>query len=140
LPTTVSSDVPPPERDCPRRFEPMRRLLDDDDILAISPPAKTFSRLRRAHRKIYRMYVGQYRVEASAFLRDRLLAIAADEEWGELAGVVRLTAKLGSIWLGFHLAWMGHGLHAFRAERLVTRLLRVYQASLPGEFVTISAT
>ncbi len=116
----------------------MRRLLDDDEILAISPPPKTFWRLRRAHRRIYRMYVGQFRVEASAFLRDRLLAIAADEAWGELAGVLQLTAKLGSIWLGFHLAWMGHAVHAFRAERLVIRLLNSCQTSLPGEFVILS--
>ena len=116
----------------------MRRLLDDNDILAISPSPGTFSRLRRAHRRIYRKYVGQYRVEAAAFVRDRLLAVAADEAWGELAGVLRLTAKLGSIWLGFHLAWMGHGVHAFHAERLVARLLKSYQGALPRELVTLS--
>jgi hypothetical protein len=136
--TTFSSAVPPRERERPLRFDPMRWLLDDDDILAISPPPKIFRRLRRAHRKIYRKYVGEFRVEAAAFLRERLLAIAADEAWGDVAGVLRLTVKLGSIWLGFHLAWMGHGIHAFRAERLVARLLKSCQGCLPAEFVTIS--
>jgi hypothetical protein len=118
----------------------MRRLLDDDDILAISPTPEIFRRSRRAHRRIYRMYVGEFRVEAAAFLRDRLLAIAADEAWGDLAGVLRLTAKLGSIWIGFHLAWAGHGIHVFRMERLVTRLLKSCEDCLPAGFVTISET
>jgi hypothetical protein len=86
------------------------------------------------------MYVGEFRVEAAAFLRKRLLAIAADQAWGDLAGVLGLTAKLSSIWLGFHLAWMGHGVHAFHAERLVIRLLKSCPACFPAELVTTSGT
>lgn len=120
--------IPPAsEREFSVKFAPMQALLDDGEILAIHPSDQCFSRLRRAHRRIFTMYVAEFRADAAAVVRARLTDINARSAWQELGATLALASKLSVIWGGFYLVWCAHGLHLGNGRRAVTRLLEMHQ-------------
>jgi len=105
------------------KFRPMQRLLDDRDILSISPPRHVFRRLRRDRRRIYRRYAAEFRRDAVAVTRQRLKLLAAASDWEDLRPALSTAATHAATWAGFHGAWLLHGLHIGPAAAIVRYLL-----------------
>jgi hypothetical protein len=114
-----------PERD---KFRPMQLLLDDRDILSISPAPPIYRRLRRDRRRIYRMYAQEFRRDAVAVTRQRLSHIAAASDWDDLRPALLNAATHAFTWAGFHCAWLMHGLHIGDAANTVRYLLSLSRA------------
>jgi hypothetical protein len=114
----------------PPKFGPMQALLDDGEILAIHPSNKCFATLRRAHRRIYLMYVAEFRRDARAVVRARLTDVNARAAWPELGPALGLSFKLATICGGFYLVWCAHGLRFGNGRRAVRRLLEIHQATV----------
>jgi hypothetical protein len=114
----------------PPKFGPMQALLDDGEILAIHPSDKCFVTLRRAHRRIYLMYVAEFRRDSRAVVRARLTDVNARAAWPELGSAVGLACKLATICGGFYLVWCAHGLRFGNGRRAVQRLLEIHQAKI----------
>jgi hypothetical protein len=110
------------------KFRPMQLLLDDRDILSISPPHRVFRRLRRDRRRIYRMYAAEFRRDAVAVTRQRLKLIAAASDWEDLRPALLTVANHGITWAGFQCAWLLHGLHIGDAAAIVRYLLSMGEA------------
>jgi hypothetical protein len=108
-------------------FQPMQRLLDDADIASLRPPARTFRKMRRDRRRIYLMYVGEFRTQAIHSLLDRFAVIGRNDEWDQLGPAVERAGKFFRIWFNLHLAWAGHGIGVSSVDR-VRKCLRQYQA------------
>jgi hypothetical protein len=122
-----------PARD---KFRPMQLLLDDRDILSISPAPRTYRRLRRDRRRIYRMYAAEFRRDAIQITRERLSHIAAASDWDDLRPTLLNAATHAFTWTGFHCAWLLHGLHIGDATNIVRYLLsfsRPQQAPVKAE-------
>jgi hypothetical protein len=114
----------------PPKFGPMQALLDDGEILAIHPSHECFGRLRRAHRRIYLMYVAEFRRDVRAVVRARLTDVNARAAWPELGSAIGLACKLTTICGGFYLVWCAHGLRFGNGRRAVRRLLEIHQSTV----------
>lgn len=124
---TIESPNPAPMENyaAADKFRPMQLLLDDRDILSISPRRGVFRRLRRDRRRIYRMYAAEFRRDAVAVTRERLKLIAAASDWDDLRPALSTAASHAVTWAGFQCAWLLHALHIGDAGAMVRYLLSV---------------
>lgn len=123
-----ASTSPAENRAAIEKFRPMLLLLDDRDILSISPPRNVFRRLRRNRRRIYRMYAAEFLRDAVAVTRDRLRLVAATSDWDDFRPALSSAASHALTWAGFQCAWLLHGLHVGAAAAVVRYLLSMGEA------------
>jgi hypothetical protein len=120
-----------PDRFPVERYQPMAFLFDDADALSIGPSRKSFRRLRSQRRRIFRMYVAEFRRESLVVIEERLAAIGRNGEWDDLGPAIARTGRLFTIWLKFYRAWFLHGLHAGRvAPQMVQESLKTFESLL----------
>ena len=105
----------------------MQRLLDDADIRSVQPSPRVFRKLRRERRRIYLMYVREFRVQALAALRDRFALIGRNDQWDQLAPALERAGEYFAIWINLHLAWLSHGVGVSGTDR-VRECLQQYEA------------
>ena len=67
-----------------------------------------------------------------------MLEIAENSEWDDLLPELQVFTKRALVCLGFHCAWLVHGLGIGYASRMVRRLLSIYDDTLPQRIATIA--